>query len=129
MPERDRYWNLKSDATTPRDLLSQLAAGSRVLEVGCGTGLASSLPSRWRSDMTAAYECNGQPVSADAFYAIACDPRRSVAVEACAGAGKTWTQSHLLQSSGAEHGHWRTAHTIESATIQKAGRMPGNTVS
>ena len=24
------------------------------------------------------------------FYAIACDPRRSVAVEACAGAGKTW---------------------------------------
>ena len=40
--------------------------------------------------MTAAYECNGQSVSADAFYAIACDPRRSVAVEACAGAGKTW---------------------------------------
>ena len=40
--------------------------------------------------MTAAYECNGKPVSADAFYAIACDPRRSVAVEACAGAGKTW---------------------------------------
>ncbi|SFC36288.1 ATP-dependent helicase/nuclease subunit A [Polaromonas sp. OV174] len=40
--------------------------------------------------MSAAYECNGQPVSADAFYAIACDPRRSVAVEACAGAGKTW---------------------------------------
>ncbi|MGH8035955.1 MAG: hypothetical protein ACREO9_12065, partial [Lysobacterales bacterium] len=39
---------------------------------------------------TAAYECNGEPVSADAFYAIACDPRRSVAVEACAGAGKTW---------------------------------------
>ena len=40
--------------------------------------------------MIAAYECNGKPVSADAFYAIACDPRRSVAVEACAGAGKTW---------------------------------------
>ena len=40
--------------------------------------------------MTAAYECNGRPVSADAFYAIACDPRRSVAIEACAGAGKTW---------------------------------------
>ncbi len=38
----------------------------------------------------AAYEHNGQPVSAEAFYAIACDPRRSVAVEACAGAGKTW---------------------------------------
>ena len=41
-------------------------------------------------DMTAAYACNGQSVSAEAFYAIACDPRRSVAVEACAGAGKTW---------------------------------------
>ncbi|MDO9359589.1 MAG: UvrD-helicase domain-containing protein [Polaromonas sp.] len=40
--------------------------------------------------MTAAYEHNSQPVSAEAFYAIACDPRRSVAVEACAGAGKTW---------------------------------------
>ncbi len=40
--------------------------------------------------MKAAYEHNGQPVSAEAFYAIACDPRRSVAVEACAGAGKTW---------------------------------------
>ena len=40
--------------------------------------------------MTPAYEHNGQPVSAEAFYAIACDPRRHVAVEACAGAGKTW---------------------------------------
>ncbi len=39
---------------------------------------------------TAAYEHNSQPVSREAFYAIACDPARSVAVEACAGAGKTW---------------------------------------
>ncbi|WP_312302893.1 UvrD-helicase domain-containing protein, partial [Pulveribacter sp.] len=38
----------------------------------------------------AAYELNGRSVSREAFYAIACDPRRSVAVEACAGAGKTW---------------------------------------
>jgi len=38
----------------------------------------------------AAYEHNGQLVSPEAFYKIACDPRRSVAVEACAGAGKTW---------------------------------------
>jgi ATP-dependent helicase/nuclease subunit A len=37
-----------------------------------------------------AYELNGQPVSREDFYAIACDPRRHVAVEACAGAGKTW---------------------------------------
>ncbi len=40
--------------------------------------------------MKAAYEHNGKTVSAEAFYAVACDPRRSVAVEACAGAGKTW---------------------------------------
>ena len=39
---------------------------------------------------TAAYEHNDQPCTRPAFYAIACDPRRSVAVEACAGAGKTW---------------------------------------
>ena len=38
----------------------------------------------------AAYEHNGQPISREGFYAIACDPQRSVAVEACAGAGKTW---------------------------------------
>jgi ATP-dependent helicase/nuclease subunit A len=38
----------------------------------------------------AAYSHNGQPVSAQVFYAIACDPRRSVVVQACAGAGKTW---------------------------------------
>ncbi|RZM00819.1 MAG: DNA helicase UvrD, partial [Variovorax sp.] len=37
-----------------------------------------------------AYEHNGAPVSRAAFYRVACDPRRSVAVEACAGAGKTW---------------------------------------
>ena len=40
--------------------------------------------------MTPAYELNGQAVARSQFYAIACDPRRSVAVEACAGAGKTW---------------------------------------
>ena len=37
-----------------------------------------------------AYACNGQSVTAAEFYAMACDPRRHVAVEACAGAGKTW---------------------------------------
>ncbi|MEN9586929.1 MAG: hypothetical protein RIT15_504 [Pseudomonadota bacterium] len=40
--------------------------------------------------MNPAYAINGKPASSDAFYAIACDPGRSVAVEACAGAGKTW---------------------------------------
>jgi ATP-dependent helicase/nuclease subunit A len=37
-----------------------------------------------------AYLHNGQPISREGFYAIACDPQRSVAVQACAGAGKTW---------------------------------------
>jgi ATP-dependent helicase/nuclease subunit A len=37
-----------------------------------------------------AFEHNGVKVQRDRFYTIACDPRRSVAVEACAGAGKTW---------------------------------------
>ena len=37
-----------------------------------------------------AYRLDGRPVDAPAFYAAACDPRRSVVVEACAGAGKTW---------------------------------------
>ncbi|MED5621760.1 UvrD-helicase domain-containing protein [Ideonella sp. BN130291] len=37
-----------------------------------------------------AYRVDGQPVGAARFYATACDPARSVVVEACAGAGKTW---------------------------------------
>ena len=38
----------------------------------------------------AAFEHNAVLVSRQRFYQIACDPQRSVAVEACAGAGKTW---------------------------------------
>ncbi|WP_430407626.1 UvrD-helicase domain-containing protein [Hydrogenophaga sp.] len=38
----------------------------------------------------AAYRLNGALTSREDFYALACDPARSVAVEACAGAGKTW---------------------------------------
>ncbi len=40
--------------------------------------------------MSGAYIVNGQRVPPESFYAVACDPRRSVVVEACAGAGKTW---------------------------------------
>jgi ATP-dependent helicase/nuclease subunit A len=39
---------------------------------------------------SAAYQRNGQAVSPEKFYSVACDPTRSVVVEACAGAGKTW---------------------------------------
>ncbi len=38
----------------------------------------------------AAYTLDGAPVARERFYALACDPARSVVVEACAGAGKTW---------------------------------------
>lgn len=39
---------------------------------------------------THAYEINRQAASPQAFTAVACDPQRSVVVEACAGSGKTW---------------------------------------
>lgn len=38
----------------------------------------------------AAYTVDGARVPRERFYRIACDPARSVVVEACAGAGKTW---------------------------------------
>jgi ATP-dependent helicase/nuclease subunit A len=77
--------------------------------------------------MSAAYECNGEPVSADAFYAIACDPRRSVAVEACAGAGKTWMLvSRIVRAllDGSADAHVRP-HEILAITFTKkaAGEM------
>ncbi|RQO34096.1 ATP-dependent exonuclease [Herminiimonas sp. KBW02] len=37
-----------------------------------------------------AYEINGEQADAAHFVARACDPARSVVVEACAGSGKTW---------------------------------------
>ncbi|MBU3739478.1 MAG: hypothetical protein FGM55_11050, partial [Rhodoferax sp.] len=43
-----------------------------------------------KTEPMAAYACNGVRVDAAHFYAVACDPGRSVVVEACAGAGKTW---------------------------------------
>lgn len=38
----------------------------------------------------AAYRVDDRQVEPAAFYRVACDPSRSVVVEACAGAGKTW---------------------------------------
>ena len=37
-----------------------------------------------------AYEINGEQADATRFIATACDPSRSIVVEACAGSGKTW---------------------------------------
>lgn len=45
------------------------------------TPMAGDAPSYW---------IDGRLAGPEAFYAQACDPRNSVVVEACAGAGKTW---------------------------------------
>ncbi|WP_394787986.1 UvrD-helicase domain-containing protein [Rhodoferax sp.] len=78
----------------------------------------------------AAYEHNGRPVERAAFYAIACDPRRSIAVEACAGAGKTWMLVSrilraLLEGSLASEANAVAAHEILAITFTKkaAGEM------
>ena len=73
----------------------------------------------------AAYEHNGRSVTADQFYAIACDPRRNVAVEACAGAGKTWMLVSrivraLLDGVDPRDGHLRVSpHEILAITFTK----------
>jgi ATP-dependent helicase/nuclease subunit A len=69
-----------------------------------------------------AYRCNGEPTTREAFYALACDPSRSVVVEACAGAGKTWMLvSRILRAllEGAE------PHEVLAITFTRkaAGQM------
>jgi ATP-dependent helicase/nuclease subunit A len=52
-----------------------------------------------------AYWADGARVPRERFYALACDPARSIVVEACAGAGKTWMLvSRILRAllAGAE---------------------------
>ncbi|MGZ5270689.1 MAG: UvrD-helicase domain-containing protein [Ramlibacter sp.] len=75
-----------------------------------------------RDALDLAYEVDGSRVDAGTFYAVACDPHRSVAVEACAGAGKTWMLvSRILRAllEGAE------PHGILAITFTKkaAGEM------
>lgn len=74
-----------------------------------------------------ALKINGQSVPADQFYAVACDPRRSVAVEACAGAGKTWILvSRMLRALLADEPlHACQPHEILAITFTRkaAGEM------
>ncbi|MFT7724588.1 MAG: UvrD-helicase domain-containing protein [Roseateles sp.] len=52
-----------------------------------------------------AYWADGRRIPREQFYALACDPARSIVVEACAGAGKTWMLvSRILRAllAGAE---------------------------
>ena len=73
-----------------------------------------------------AFEHNGRHVARTAFYAIACDPRRSVAVEACAGAGKTWMLvSRILRALLVTGEEACAAHEILAITFTKkaAGEM------
>ncbi|MGJ7606712.1 UvrD-helicase domain-containing protein [Variovorax sp. LT1R20] len=74
----------------------------------------------------AAYEHNGRHVTREAFYTVACDPRRSVAVEACAGAGKTWMLvSRILRALLEEGDSACEPHEILAITFTKkaAGEM------
>ena len=69
-----------------------------------------------------AYQADGRPLPREAFYALACDPQRSIVVEACAGAGKTWMLvSRILRAllAGAE------PHEILAITFTRkaAGEM------
>ena len=74
----------------------------------------------------AAYEHNGRHVAREAFYTVACDPRRSVAVEACAGAGKTWMLvSRIVRALLEEGDSACEPHEILAITFTKkaAGEM------
>jgi ATP-dependent helicase/nuclease subunit A len=72
-----------------------------------------------------AYRVDQQSVSAQAFYAIACDPQRSVVVQACAGAGKTWMLVSrilraLLAPDGAQQGACEPQEILAITFTRKA---------
>ena len=73
-------------------------------------------------DLPIAYAQEGALITKAKFYQVACDPKRSVVVEACAGAGKTWMLvSRIIRAllDGAQ------AHEILAITFTKkaAGEM------
>jgi ATP-dependent helicase/nuclease subunit A len=76
-----------------------------------------------------AFSVNGTAVPPERFYEVACDPRRSVVVEACAGAGKTWMLvSRMLRALMADAAQGAVAcqpHEILAITFTRkaAGEM------
>jgi ATP-dependent helicase/nuclease subunit A len=73
-----------------------------------------------------AYELNGQPVEGRRFVEIACDPRHSVVVEACAGSGKTWllvARMLRLLLAGAEPGELLAITFTRKAAQEMRSRL------
>ena len=76
-----------------------------------------------------AFRVNGDLAAPAHFYQVACDPRRSVVVEACAGAGKTWMLvSRMLRALMGEAGSGHAPcqpHEILAITFTRkaAGEM------
>jgi ATP-dependent helicase/nuclease subunit A len=71
---------------------------------------------------TPAYQANGRAVERGQFYALACDPQRSVVVEACAGAGKTWMLVSRMLRALLEGAHPQEILAI-TFTRKAAGEM------
>src|SRR5690606_4867399 len=81
------------DARTGRRRRLHLLSGPRLVRQGPVDGVRRCDGGPYAMSghaLQAAYEVNERQVDSNLSYEVACDPRRSVVVEACAGAGKTW---------------------------------------
>jgi ATP-dependent helicase/nuclease subunit A len=75
-----------------------------------------------------ALRVDGERVSPDRFYAIACDPAKSVVVEACAGSGKTWmlvSRIVRLLLAGVEPHHILAITFTRAAAGEMRDRLAG----
>ena len=75
-----------------------------------------------------ALRVDGERVSPDRFYATACDPARSVVVEACAGSGKTWmlvSRIVRLLLAGVEPHHILAITFTRAAAGEMRDRLAG----